>query len=279
MEQILINGIAADYVSATDRGLHYGDGIFETIACIGGQPVFLAQHLHRMAQGAHRLDISFPGEQLFRGDIGRLLAGRQGDSVIKLMLTRGPGQRGYRCDTRQTPTRLSMLSDWPAHISRWRQQGINARFCKTPVSTNPALQGIKSLNRLENVLASNELGADADEGFMSNTDGHIIEGTMSNIFAIMDATLVTPDLSQGGIEGIMREQIIALAADNNIKLQIRPIDREELLLSRELFVCNSLIGICPVRQIEQQAFETGTMTDTINELLQRRIDADAKAAA
>ena len=164
-------------------------------------------------------------------------------------------------------------------LARWRQQGIKARFCTTPVSTNPALQGIKSLNRLENVLAANELDAGTDEGFMSNTEGHVIEGTMSNVFAYTDATLITPDLSQSGIEGIMREQIIALAADNNIRLQIRTIDRDELLLSRELFICNSLIGICPVRQIEKRVFETGTMTDTINDLLQRRIDADAKAAA
>jgi len=277
MSQILINGIAAEYVSANDRGLHYGDGIFETIACHNGHPVFLEQHLNRMQDGAARLDIPFPDRQLMMDDINCLLAKRSGaNSVIKLVLTRGQGERGYRYDRQQIPTRLCIQSDWPGHVAHWQLHGIKARFCSTPASVNPALSGIKSLNRLENVLASKELGSEFDEGFLSDSDGNVIEGTMTNLFAVTNGVLVTPDLSRSGIRGIMREQILDIARNAGIKAETGNLTQDELIQSEEVFVSNSVIGLCVVKQLQQQSFQPGTVAKTISKLLEKRIEADAE---
>ena len=279
MSKVLINGIASGYVSVTDRGLHYGDGVFETIACIGNHPVFIQQHLNRMESGARKLNISFPDRQLFLDDINCLLRGNNSNSIIKLILTRGRGKRGYRYETGQIPTRICMLSAWPDYVAHWREHGLATRFCQTQVSINPQLAGIKSLNRLDSVLASSELGTAYNEGFLSDTEGNVIEGTMSNIFVVMNDALVTPDLSRCGVNGIMREQIIDIAHNNNINVETRNITRDELLASREIFVSNSVIGACVVKQLEQQFYNTDTMTKTINKIMNKRIEADAKAAA
>jgi 4-amino-4-deoxychorismate lyase len=279
MSKVLINGISSGYVSVSDRGLHYGDGVFETIACIGDHPVFIQQHLDRMESGARKLNIHFPDRQLFLDDINCLLRGSNSNSIIKLILTRGRGKRGYRYETTQIPTRIGMLSAWPDYVAHWREQGIATRFCQTQVSTNPQLAGIKSLNRLDSVLASSELGQAFNEGFLSDIDGNVIEGTMSNIFTVLNDVLVTPDLTRCGVNGIMRDQIIDIAHNNNIKVEMRNISPDELLESREIFISNSVIGACVVKQLEQQFYSIDTMTRTINKILDKRIEADAKAAA
>jgi len=280
MDQVLINGIPSEYVSVADRGLHYGDGLFETIACVGTHAVFIEQHLNRMKSGARRLDIAFPGREFIRHDINRLLRNRgNSKSVIKLILTRGRGERGYRYEPKQSPTRICLLSKWPAHVARWAQHGINSRFCETPASINPRLSGIKSLNRLENVLASGELGTGFDEGFLCDIDGNVVEGTMSNLFAVIDNVLVTPDLSRCGIAGIMREQIMAGAHESGISVETVNLSRNDLMQSQEIFVSNSVMGICVVKQLEQLSFNRSTMTESIKVALEKRIHADAKTAA
>ena len=279
MHKILINGISAEYLPVTDRGLQYGDGIFETIACEDTHPVFMSQHLQRMENAAGKLDIKYPGRHWLEQDIRRLLVDNSGKCVIKVILTRGTGKRGYRYDPGQAATRICTRSSWPDHVAEWRDHGIIVRFCNTPVSMNPVLAGIKSLNRLENVIASGELGIAHDEGFMSDIDGHVLEGTMSNLFAVVENTLVTPDLSRGGIKGIIREQILDIAKNNNIKHEIRDVSKDELLSSGEIFICNSVAGICRVKQLEQQHYAQAKMTTIIKTELQQRIKADAKAAA
>ena len=279
MSKVLINGIASEYVSVTDRGLHYGDGVFETIACVGNSAVFIQQHLNRMENGARKLNIPFPDRQLFLDDINCLLRGSNSNSIIKLILTRGRGKRGYRYEKTQIPTRICMLSAWPDYVAHWREHGITTRFCQTQVSVNPQLAGIKSLNRLDSVLASSELGPAFNEGFLSDIDGNVIEGSMSNIFIVLNDVLVTPDLTRCGVNGIMREQIIDIAQNSSIKVETRNITRDELLESREIFISNSVIGVCVVKQLEKQSYNTDTMTRTINKILDKRIEADAKAAA
>jgi 4-amino-4-deoxychorismate lyase len=241
--------------------------------------VFIQQHLNRMENGARKLNIPFPDRQLFLDDINCLLRGSNSNSIIKLILTRGRGKRGYRYEKTQIPTRICMLSAWPDYVAHWREHGIATRFCQTQVSVNPQLAGIKSLNRLDSVLASSELGPAFNEGFLSDIDGNVIEGSMSNIFIVSNATLVTPDLSRCGVNGIMREQIIDIAQNNSIKVETRNITRDELLESREIFISNSVIGACVVKQLEKQSYNTDTMTRTINKILDRRIEADAKSAA
>jgi 4-amino-4-deoxychorismate lyase len=273
----LINGIAAAYVSVADRGLSYGDGLFETIACRGSDLLFLDQHLLRMEHGARLLDIPFPNRALFLQDIAVLLDDSvEAKSVIKLVLTRGHGERGYRYQAGQVPTRICMRSPWPAHVAQWRRHGIRARFCDTPASINPRLAGIKSLNRLENVLASSELGREFDEGFLCDSDGHVVEGTMSNLFAVIDDAVVTPDLSHCGIAGIMRQQIIDSADEIGIGIETGQLTRGDLLSSEEIFISNSVIGLCVLKQLEQQSYDRHMTAEAIRARLITKIKADAE---
>jgi 4-amino-4-deoxychorismate lyase len=277
MNHALINGIATDYISVMDRGLHYGDGVFETIACVDGSAQFVNEHLERMRDGANRLDIAFPDQTLFMRDIAALLscAGESGDCVIKLMLTRGASRRGYRYDKHQAPTRVCLRSAWPEHISRWKQ-GVRTRFCETPISINARLAGIKHLNRLDSVLASAELVESCDEGFMLDPQGSVIEGTMSNVFAVIDGVLVTPDLTHCGIRGIIRDKLLRIAASQGLQTEIHTLQQRELLAADEVFVSNSILGVCPVTRVAQREKQPGEITSSLDQALKQLIKIDAQ---
>jgi len=279
MPGISVNGVESDYIPVMDRGLHYGDGVFETIACVGGRLQFWQQHIERMAAGAARLKICFPGEKPFLSDIRNLLAahGEQPDCVIKLMLTRGTGERGYRNPEKPLACRIAMVSGWPGYISAVAQQGARIRICDTRIASNPQLAGIKHLNRLENVLARNEWQDEFDEGLMTDIQGNVIEGTMSNVLATRDGILYTPLLDQCGIDGIIRQQLIQLAAELEIRVEEINISVDELVTMDELMLCNSLIGIWPVAEMAGRRCATGKMTRLLTKQLAYRSEKHAQA--
>lgn len=251
MQNILINGQAASQIDVRDRGFQYGDGVFETIACKNGQLEFWQAHMQRLADACERLNLPAVPAQQWLDDIAALQP--QGEAVIKLILTRGVSGRGYAySDSEQQPLRVCALYPWPDYPQQ-NQQGINAIICKTPVSMNAALAGIKHLNRLDNVLARNEWrDAGIAEGLMLDHQQHVIEGTMSNVFCVLDDQLYTPSLERCGVRGVMREQIIQLAQSQGITLNEIEISQQNFLQMDEIFVSNSLIGIWPVSRIVDQ---------------------------
>ncbi len=274
MQTCLINGVASDYISVQDRGLQYGDGLFETIACTRRGLEFWLQHYQRLSAGAARLGISCPDENVWLDDIRRLLAESTGDCVIKLVLTRGRSERGYRADNTMSVTRLVFcMPGLPARFfSSADNTAATVCFCRQPVSINPALAGIKHLNRLENALARNEWQAQYTEGFMQDADGNIIEGTMSNLFAVRQGKLLTPSLLNSGVAGIIRARIIALAEQHAISLTVVQLTQADVLMMDELFICNSLLEILPVKVLVNGASnwrsEDFVMAEKINRLLQ-----------
>lgn len=263
-----------------DRGLQYGDGLFETIALVGGALQFWEQHIQRMQQAAGKLGLDFPGEAIYFQDVRQLCkASKHTDAVIKLMLTRGQGARGYRAPDKQTPTRIAMLSDWPGHTTDYSASGIQLCLCKHTVSVNPDLAGIKHLNRLDSVLARSEWHDEYEEGLMSDMDGNIIQGTMSNVFAVRGNTLYTPDLQHCGINGIIRQQVLDSAQDENIHVEICNLAAEDIYSMDEIFVTNSIIGLWPVTQIKDKAFLPAETTHALASNLQRRMLKNAKILA
>jgi 4-amino-4-deoxychorismate lyase len=245
-----------------DRGLHYGDGLFETIACVDRRLQFWQQHIERMAAGAKKLKIAFPGSKLFLADIRNILdsqSDRQ-DCVIKLMLTRGTGERGYRSPEKPLTCRIVICSDWPNTIAQIAEQGARLRICDTRLATNPQLAGIKHLNRLENVLARNEWQIEFDEGLMTDTEGNIIEATMSNVLAVRNGVLFTPSLDRCGINGIIRQQLIGIAENLGIAVQEKIITQDELVDMDEIMLCNSVIGVWPVTMFAGRQYAIGKTT-------------------
>jgi len=251
----LINGIVADYLAADDRSVQFGDGLFETMLVRDGRVIQLAEHLDRLSASALRLSIDIPQPAVFIEDIDKLIGATDSAcGVIKLIVTRGCSSRGYQYDSRAVSNRLVRFSD----IHRQHSSILSGEllhgdlcFCDTPVSVNSALAGMKHLNRLDNVLARNEFAADRYiDGLMSDVDGHIIEGSMSNLFAIKGRVLYTPDLDRAGVDGVMRNTVLELAGEAGMDYSVCNLTRPELEQMDCLFITNSLIGMKAVDNLE-----------------------------
>jgi len=251
---LLINGKTETQVEATDRGLQFGDGLFETVAIKNGQPCLWRRHMERLLSGCSRLGITPPdSSQLFDEVIKEL--GEEQQGVIKIIITRGPGRRGYRPQPNGEPTRIINWSKEPVFPEQVYQRGIVARLCATRLGWNPALAGLKHLNRLEQVLARSEWhDPSIQEGLMMDAADRVIEGTSSNLFTVQDGKLYTPDLSRCGVAGVMQGLVIEVAEELNIPLIITDISLQDVWVADGLFVSNSLIGIWPIRELSGQDF-------------------------
>lgn len=262
---MLINGEAGTEVSAQDRGLHYGDGVFETLAVRAGVPLLWDRHMQRLYAGCVRLGITPPDSVLLADEARRVCTSSStAQGVLKIIITRGAGARGYRVTTSVPATRILALYPWPSWPEDFAQHGVRVRVCTTRLGINPALAGIKHLNRLEQVLARNEWSdADIPEGLMLDTADCVIEGTMSNVFTVRDGKLYTPDVSRCGIAGIVRGLITELAKEWSLECAITDLTLSDMKDAYEVFLCNSLIGVWPVREIDGVHLAPGPLTRRI----------------
>ena len=255
-----VDGEPAETLRLADRGLQYGDGLFETLAVQGGRIRRLGMHLERLKEGCTRLHLPMPDEALLRQELGRAAEG-ESRAVLKLILTRGPGGRGYRPPESPSVTRMVFRHAWPDYPAAWYTQGIELRVCTTRLAVGSPLAGLKHLNRLEQVLARAEWGEGAQEGLMRDAEDHVVEGTMSNLFAApAEGRLVTPDVSRSGVAGVTRRHILERARAEGLSVEVRTLALDELLLCREIFVCNSIIGVWPVQRIESRSYPVGPLT-------------------
>lgn len=250
----LIDGRPGDTVATDDRGLNYGDGLFETLAVRQGVCEFWDRHMKRLVQGCLRLQLAPPDLDTLAAEANELCRDVQ-RAVLKIVVTRGRGGRGYRMPAVVAPTRIVRLVEWPDHPATYAEHGVDVRLCALRLSSNPALAGMKHLNRLEHVLARNEWDDRTfAEGLLMDATGHLIEGISSNVFVVRNGILSTPRLDQCGVKGILREVVMELAAAADVGCQEVPVHRDDLQTVDEIFLTNSVIGIWPVRAIDQQGF-------------------------
>lgn len=216
--------------------------------------------MDRLLDGSRRLGIPEPPLSLLREE-ARYLVRDVERAVLKIIYTRGQSEnRGYMPSSRPLPTRILSLSE-PAKqkIEHW-QQGVDLTICKTRLSSQPALAGIKHLNRLEQVIARGEWRDPVlAEGLMLDENGLIIEGTATNVFFIQSSALVTPSLDYSGVEGVMRRRIIDLAEELGLRVEYRGLYPEELADVDEIFLTNSLIGVWQVRSVANSEMPKGNM--------------------
>ncbi len=245
----LINGDPGDSIAITDRALQYGDGVFETLAVRDGRCEFWDRHLQRLTRGCEALRLPTPQPDRLSEEADRLVRDvRQG--VLKIIVTRGSGGRGYRPSREALPTRILTLSEWPEYPDDWHESGITVRWCEQRLGSQPALAGIKHLNRLEQVLARMEWDdTDIAEGLLCDQQRHVIEGVSTNLFSVRAGRLRTPSLEHCGVAGVMRAVVMDLARDAGIACDVTPIDGDALGEADEIFLTNSLIGIWPVRRL------------------------------
>jgi len=265
----LLNGEIKHHIDVADRGLQYGDGLFETIEVSNHHPIFFWQHLQRLTLGCQRLQIPPPNtRQLYQEATLLIQRSTTKKSVLKLIITRGSGGRGYRFPETVSPTRLLSLHPFPDYPDIFSQQGITVRFCHTRLGLNPNLAGIKHLNRLEQILARAEWDSTTiQEGLMLDVNNHVVEGTMSNLFFVKDKILYTPNIEQSGVKGIIRDIIINLAQQSTIKVLETKISQAMLYQADEIFISNSIIGIWPINRLAEQGFKVGPITQQLQTLL------------
>ncbi len=244
-----INGVARTTVDHRDRGLQYGDGVFETLRVRRRAVRLLDYHLERLADGCRRLDIAAPQAGPLRRELKRIAAQRP-EAVLKLIVTRGVGERGYRPSGRERNTRVISLHPLSRAALRATDAPARVRLCSTRLGLNHALAGLKTLNRLESVLARAEWrDARIWEGLMRDTEDTIVCGTMSNFFIRRGSKLLTPLLDRCGIAGVMRRWVMEEASSMKLPVIESRLGWEDLTRAEEAFMTNAVVGIVPVSVI------------------------------
>lgn len=257
--QALINGVAGDRLTIADRGLMYGDGLFETIAVRDGQPCLWRAHVERLQAGARRLAISCPPPATLYRECSQVAAGAAA-CVVKLVLTRGIGGRGYAPPPSPEPTRILLCYPWPEHPPEWAHSGVAAIWCRTALGEQPLLAGIKHLNRLEQVLARAEWqDPTIAEGLLCDTRGRVIGGTMSNLFVVAGERLLTPRLVSCGILGTVRALTLDCAAAVGLDAVEAELAPGDLTAADGVFLTNALIGVWPLRSLEGKRYDLGRL--------------------
>jgi len=250
----VINGIATPDIQATDRGLAYGDGLFSTIKVVSGNLQDWPLHLLRFKTGAERLFFPMIDWEALEKEAIELAQQTQAQAyaVLKIIITRGSGGRGYSSEGCDHAMRILSLSHFPEHYLTWQKEGITLARCQTVVSRHKQLAGLKSLARLEQVFIKKELQQlQADEGIVCDELGHVIEGCSANLFLYLHGQWVTPKLDFSGVAGVMRMRIMQHPEIHVIEKEVTLADVEQATC---LCLTNALMGIVPVKQYQKKRY-------------------------
>jgi 4-amino-4-deoxychorismate lyase len=261
----LIDGIPADVVSVNDRGLLYGDGVFRTLKRVGGITLCWARQYRKLAVDCAALRLDCPAAADLEAELARLPR----DCVAKIIVTRGRAERGYAVVPDALPTRIVTSSPLPGYPQSHATLGVKVHLCSLRLASQPRLAGIKHLNRLENVLARMEWNDPAvAEGILLDMEGGVVEGTMSNVFCYRAGALYTPDLSSCGVAGVQRERILDIAAQSGMTVKVGKLSLDRLMEADEVMLCNSVIGLWPVREFNGRAWEMGCVAVQLRRLME-----------
>ncbi len=265
MPSVLIDGRECDLIAVSDRALAYGDGLFETVAAEDGRLRLWRLHCKRLQKGCEVLGIPFADYDALASE-ARQLAQEIGHGSIKIIISSGSGPRGYRRPDAVKPVRIVSAEAAVAAHETFYREGIAATVCRTLISEQKALAGVKHLNRLDQVLARQEWDGEYQEGVMLDAKGYVREGTMSNLFVLKGARLLTPALENCGVRGVMREWIIGRCAELGITVQCGDMTLEEALQSDGLFFCNAVIRAWPVKTLAHRRYDTGAIRTLLERL-------------
>jgi 4-amino-4-deoxychorismate lyase len=260
-----VNGVEGGSVSVDDRGLQYGDGLFETMGATDGRVRRFRQHMTRLADGCRRLGMPAPPVDQIENDCLRAIEGF-GSAVVKLTLTRGPGPRGYPPPAEPSLTRIVVSTAQQVSEAEAARM-LTLRVCETRLGRNPLLSGMKHLNRLEQVLAGAELrDTGADEGLMLSTDDRIVCATAANVFLVRAGELLTPEIADCGVAGVMRDAVLRSAEMLGLPVDVGNYTLDDLARADECFLTNAVRGVRPVGRIAGvNNFKLGELTARLRE--------------
>ncbi len=259
-----VNGIPQTHVSLGDRSFQYGDGCFTTILTKHGELVYWPEHVARMEACLKTLQIPLPDWQLVY-EWATLGALQEEYAGVKVHVSRGIGGRGYSPKGIESPIITISNFAFPEHYFQWQKSGVSLGVCETRLGIQPLLAGHKHNNRLEQVLAKAEIEAtDFNDAVTLNVQNHVIETTIANLFWVKDNNLYTPDLSLSGVAGVMRCKILEFLCAHSLQVEQGAFALAEMLEADEIWMCNSLLGIAPVKSVttsnRKNEFPIGKLT-------------------
>ena len=238
-----INGEKTSQLAVNDRGFSYGDGLFTTAKIVNGKIEMLAQHLKRLVDGCHHLNIKFNAINALENELTKVALSFS-IAVIKVVITAGMGGRGYSRRGTSEPTVVISVSAFPEHYENWQLSGINLGISALKLGINPMLADIKHLNRLEQVLIRQELDQRAEDDLVvTNINGDIVEASCANVFWLIDDALYTPEIIHCGVAGLMRDKILSAIPD----VIVDRFTLEDIQQAQAMFICNSVMGIVPIK--------------------------------
>lgn len=261
----LKNAQRVSHIEVLDRGFHYGDGCFTTARIRHNRIELYDRHLTRLQNSNQslslnaNLDLITESLQLLRESEGKL------NGTLKIVLSRGVGQRGYSLPDH--PADL-WLFYYPQDIQDFKFEQIQSGVLQQAVGlTMPSLVGLKTLNRLEQVLLKQEADQRGwPEAIVTDVQGGIVEGVSSNCFILIKNTWITPELRYNGVFGVMRAEILQRMQDQGIVYEQRYIGMDEISHIRSLFFCNALSPMKIVTQFEQRALDGNACIELFNRL-------------
>lgn len=257
MLECLVNGEISGFVPAGNRGLNYGDGLFETLLIKNGQPLWWQAHIDRLSIGCERLGMTMPPQAMLLREVKTASAGMS-SAVVKIVLTRSGQARGYAFDADGDCERIISAHAVPSNLEEAALKGRRARICDLRLAIQPALGGIKHLNRLEQVLATAEnFDEGVHEGILLDQEDNVISAISANLFIVMEQRLLTPRLDRCGVRGVFRSQLLAAFKSRCEQRRIQP---DFLREAHEVFICNTVRGIVPITRIDGREYAVGPVT-------------------
>lgn len=264
---VLIDGAAINSLPADDRGLAYGDGVFRTVRIENGRAIGWGAHLERLAHDCQALGLDMPEARLLERDRSNLFA-HDATGVLKIIVTRGSGGRGY------TPPASGSRRIVSAHALPGDARGTPAALALSrsliTLACQPRLAGIKHLNRLEQVLAR----ADCEhrgqaDAWMADSEGFVIATTMRNLFFVdAHGRWSTPAITRAGIIGATRQRLIAALSAAGIPVAEVDLPAAQLDTVTGALACNSVGGVAAVAEIDGRRLVDSEMTsETARRLL------------
>lgn len=264
---VLVDGARHEEIPVRDRGLAYGDGIFRTLRVEAGTARCWDWHFRKLRDDCAAIGIICPDRTVLDAEVAEL-AGEHRDAIVKIIVTRGAGERGYAPPRNSSVTRILLTAPLPVYPERNYDFGICARICSLRLASQPRLAGIKHLNRLENVLARAEWDdPEIAEGLLRDGDGNVIGATMSNLLMVEQGALITPDLTRCGVAGVQRARVMQAAAQHGMPVKIEAIALDRMLRADELILVNSGFGAWQIRRIGEASWGQGAYVNTIRQWL------------
>jgi branched-chain amino acid aminotransferase len=260
--RVYINGQIAGPEAATvpvlDRGFLFGDSVYETLACLHGRLVFLAEHLDRLERSAQHIYLDLPARTLIETAIRQTVAATGESTVrVRIIFTRGVGTIDLDPRTATNPSLIVIAQPLGAPTDEMLDKGVAVALAKaTRVSATGVSPKVKSGNYLGSVLAIAEVRQKfptANEALVCSTSGSLAEGATSNVFLVEEGVVSTPAIEVGILDGVTRGKVLALARAESLQVREESFLAPERLFSAdEVFLTSAVRGILPVTSVDGQ---------------------------